>query len=151
MKSRKSYEEPSREENSPIAFISRSNCEQELSGIELNRSSKSSLGPAGDVGGVLKGLDWIDERDGVDEPFSGFDWTGACDSPTDPDESGLLSTGDMGGVCDVWESCWNMFIDTASPPNEPELSKLEFTMSASSVYGLDAVSKLFSRSAHGIY
>jgi hypothetical protein len=131
-----------------MAFISRSNCEQELSGIKLNRSSKSSLGSTGDVGGVLKGLDWIDERDGVDEPLTEFDWTGACDSLTDPDESGLLSTGDMGGVCDVWESCWNMFIDTASPPNEPELLKFEFTMLASSVYGLDAVSKLFSILVH---
>lgn len=44
-----------------------------------------------------------------------------------------------------------MFIDTVSSPNEPELSKLEFTILVSSVYELDAVSKLVLRSAHGFY
>lgn len=55
--------------NSPIAFISRSNWEQEFSGKELNSSSSSSFGSTGEVGGVLNGFDWIDEREGVDDPF----------------------------------------------------------------------------------
>lgn len=132
----------SRDVKSPIAFISRSNCEHELSGRELKRSSKSSSGTAGEVGGVLKGFDCIDDRDGVDEPFNGLDRTGALESPTEPDGNGLSSAGDMGGVCDVCESCWNRFMETASPPKEPELSKLEATMLASSTYWLDADSKL---------
>lgn len=103
-----------------------------MSGIELNRSSKSSLGSAGDVGGVLKGFDCIDDPDGVDEPFNPLDWTGTRVSVAEPDDSGLLSAGDMGGVCDVWARCWNMFMDTTSPPNELELSKLVFAMLASS-------------------
>lgn len=59
------------------AFISSSNCEYELSFIVLNSSSRSSFGSIGDVGGVEKGFDWMDDRDGVDEPFNGLDCAGA--------------------------------------------------------------------------
>lgn len=71
-----SYEEESSDVNSlgsPRAFISSSKCEYELSGRVLKSSSSSSLGSIGDVGGVEKGLDWMDDRDGVDEPFAAFD------------------------------------------------------------------------------
>jgi hypothetical protein len=81
-----------------MAFISRSNCEHELSGIELNNSSNSSFGSAGDVGGVLNGFDWMDDRDGVDEPFFGVSWASAAAASVELDETGLLSAGDIGGV-----------------------------------------------------
>ena len=81
-----------------MAFISKSNCEHELSGRVLNSSSKSSFGPTGDVGGVLNGFDWMDDREGVDDPFNGLDWTGSFSSLTDPEECGRWSAGDMGGV-----------------------------------------------------
>jgi hypothetical protein len=46
----------------------------------------------GDVGGVVKGLDCTDEREGVEEPFSGLGWTGALPADTlpaaDPDDIG---------------------------------------------------------------
>lgn len=74
--------------NSPIAFISRSNCEYELSGNALKSSSRSSFGSIGDVGGVEKGFDWTDDREGVDEPFVGLDWTGPLFSVMDPAECG---------------------------------------------------------------
>lgn len=53
MKSKRSNEEESSEVKSPMAFISRSNCEYELSGIVSNNSSRASLGSIGDVGGVV--------------------------------------------------------------------------------------------------
>ena len=68
-----------------MAFISRSNCEQELSGSVLKSSSKSSFGSIGDVGGVVNWFDWIDEREGVDDPFNGLECTGALLS-ADPAE-----------------------------------------------------------------
>ena len=55
------------------AFISSSNCEYELSGKALKSSSSSSFGSIGDVGGVEKGFDWMDDRDGVVEPFNGLE------------------------------------------------------------------------------
>ena len=118
-----------------------------LSGRELKRSSSSSLGSAGDVGGVLKGLDWIDDRDGVDEPLSGLDGAGTFISLMDSDDKGRLSVGDIGGVCVVvvWESCWNRFMETTSSSKELEESKLETARLTLSAYGLDAVSKLNMR------
>lgn len=100
--------------NSPIAFISRSNCEYELSGRALKSSSSSSFGSTGEVGGVEKGFDWIDDREGVDDPLSGLEWTGTLPL-AEPAESGLCSAGDMGGVCECCESCCRMFIDATSP------------------------------------
>ena len=42
-----------------------------------NRSSRSSFdsrgGPAGEVGGVVKGFDWDDDLDGVDVAFNGLE------------------------------------------------------------------------------
>lgn len=102
---------------SAMAFISSSKCENEVSGIALKSSSRSSFGPIGDVGGVEKGFDWTDERDGVDEPFSGLEWTGTLLPLAEPDECGRASAGDIGGVwsvCDVCESCWRMFMDATS-------------------------------------
>jgi hypothetical protein len=58
---------------SPIAFISRSNWEHALSGRVLNNSSRSLGGPAGEVGGVVNWFDWIDERDGEEDPLRGLD------------------------------------------------------------------------------
>lgn len=63
---------------SAMAFISSSKCENEVSGIELKSSSKSSLVSIGEEGGVENGFDWTDERDGVDEPFNGLEWTGTA-------------------------------------------------------------------------
>ena len=94
VKSRKS----SMEEKSSIAFISMSNCEQALSGRPWKRSSSSSLTSAGEVGGVENGFDWTDERDGVDEPFNGLDWTGSLAMLVESEECGRHSAGDMGGV-----------------------------------------------------
>jgi hypothetical protein len=70
-----SYEESSEEKPpvSPRAFISSSNCEYEPSGIELKRSSRLSFGSTGEVGGVENGFDWMDDCDGVDEPFNGLE------------------------------------------------------------------------------
>jgi len=103
------------EENSPIAFISSSNCEHGSSGRALNSSSNSSGGPTGDVGGVLNGFDWIDDRDGVDEPFRGLECIGILVSFSDPAERGRSSAGDIGGVWVVCESCCRSAIDAASP------------------------------------
>jgi hypothetical protein len=86
-----SYEDESNEANplgSPKAFISSSNCEYEFSGNELKSSSSSSFGSIGDVGGVEKGFDWMEERDGVDEPFNGLEWTGTVVPFADPEDCG---------------------------------------------------------------
>jgi hypothetical protein len=53
----RSYGELSKDVKSPMAFISRSNCEYELSGIVSKSSSSASLGSIGDVGGVVN---WAD-------------------------------------------------------------------------------------------
>jgi len=84
-----------------MAFISRSNCDTALSGIELNSSSRSSFRSMGDVGGVEKGFDCVDAFDGVDEPLSGLEWIGACEAVAEPEENGRWSAGDMGGVFEV--------------------------------------------------
>ena len=112
-----SYEVESREANplgSPKAFISSSKCEYELSGRALNSSSSSSFGSIGDVGGVEKGFDWVEDRDGVDEPFSGLEWIGAFVPFAEPEDCGRGSAGDIGGVCEVCVSCWRMFMDAMS-------------------------------------
>jgi hypothetical protein len=92
----------------------------------LKRSSNSSFGSTGEVGGVVHGFDCIDDRDGVDEPFliSGLAWVPACVSMMELDECGRLSSGDIGGVCVVWESCWRRFSDVGSLSNATELAKL---------------------------
>lgn len=103
-----SYEEDSSDANplgSPKAFISSSNCEYELSGKVLKSSSRSSLGPNGEVGGVEKGFDCIDECEGVDEPFRGLEWIGTLVPFADPEECGRWSAGDIGGVFEVCVSC----------------------------------------------
>jgi hypothetical protein len=112
-----SYDEESSEMNSldsPKAFISSSNWENELSGIVLKRSSSSSFGSTGEVGGVEKGFDCMDERDGLDESFKGLECTGTLVPFAELAVSGRWSTGDMGGVCEVCVSCWRMFMDAMS-------------------------------------
>lgn len=69
-----------------MAFISKSNCEYELSGRMSKSSFKSSFGSIGDVGGVVNWLDCIDDLDGDDDPFNGLDSAGAFASLVDPDE-----------------------------------------------------------------
>jgi hypothetical protein len=76
-----------------------------LSGSVLKRSSSSSFGSTGEVGGVEKGFDWIDERDGLDEPFKGLECTGTFVPFAEPAVCGRWSAGDMGGVCEVCVSC----------------------------------------------
>jgi hypothetical protein len=97
-----------------MAFISRSNCEYELSGSVSKSSSSASLGSIGDVGGVVNWADWIDDRDGENEAFNGLDCEGAFDWFIDPEECGRTSAGDRGGVCECCESCWRMFMDVTS-------------------------------------
>lgn len=67
----------------------------------LKSSSSSSLGSIGDVGGVENGFDWIDEWDGVDEPFNGLECTGTFVPFAEPEDCGRGSAGDIGGVCEV--------------------------------------------------
>jgi len=49
-----------------MAFISRSNCEYDASGMMSKSSFKSSLAAMGDVGGVVNWDDCVDDREGED-------------------------------------------------------------------------------------
>lgn len=55
-----------------MAFISKSNCEYEVSGRMSKKSLRSSLAAMGDVGGVVNWEDWMEERDGEDAAFMGL-------------------------------------------------------------------------------
>lgn len=90
----------------------------------MKSSSRSSFGSTGDVGGVEKGLDCIDDWDGVDEPLQRPEGTATFVSIEDPEERGLLLAGDIGGVCVVCDSCCNIFKDATSPVNELDDAKL---------------------------
>lgn len=81
MKSKKSQDVSSE----PIVWNSSSNWEYELSDRSKS-SSSSSFSAAGDVGGVVKGFDCVDDRAGVDEAFSGLEQTGSFPMLIDPGE-----------------------------------------------------------------
>jgi hypothetical protein len=121
-----------------------SNCEQELSGNELNSSSNSSLGCTGDVGGVLKGFDCKEEQEGEDVPFVEADCISTLMSSMEFAEPGRWSAGDVGGVCCVLvrESCCRMFKDGKSWAKELEEAKLSWCTFVSSEKELEMESKL---------
>lgn len=116
--------EGSNEVNSSMAFISRSNCEHTVSGREAKNSSKTSFGSTGEVGGVEKGFEWVDDCDGVDEPLQRLEGITTLVPSVDPEDRGRLLAGDIGGVCVDCESCCKMFKDATSPVKEADDVKL---------------------------
>jgi hypothetical protein len=91
---------------SPMAFISSSNCESELS-FWMSKSSSSSVFGwiVGDVGGVVKGFECEGETAGDVDRLSGLDWKDDFRSGGPSRERGGCSEGDNGGVFDSRWRC----------------------------------------------
>jgi hypothetical protein len=91
---------------SPMAFISSSNCESELS-FWMSKSSSSSVFGwiVGDVGGVVKGFECEGETAGDVDRLSGLDWKDDLRSGGPSRERGGRSEGDNGGVFDSRWRC----------------------------------------------